>query len=202
MTPIVKKSGGTHLRGKPLADGDYHLVVNIWVYNSRGQVLLTQRHPDIPFGLKWACTGGSAIAGEDTLTAAVRETREEIGLTVQPQELILAGQERRLHSFLDTFILCRDVGPGEIVMQPEEVVDFCWVGPVAVPPHGAGGAIAPRAQKLFHHLPRKDPQGQPLPQTSSTIRERKTASSFLFFCACLKLSLFDKNFPFRQPAIA
>ena len=74
-----QKKRGTHLRGKPLADGDYHLVVNIWVYNSRGQVLLTQRHPDIPFGLKWACTGGSAIAGEDTLTAAVRETREEIG---------------------------------------------------------------------------------------------------------------------------
>ena len=84
-----QKKRGTHLRGKPLADGDYHLVVNIWVYNSRGQVLLTQRHPGIPFGLKWACTGGSAIAGEDTLTAAVRETREEIGLTVQPQELIL-----------------------------------------------------------------------------------------------------------------
>lgn len=148
-----QKKRGTHLRGKPLADGDYHLVVNIWVYNSRGQVLLTQRHPGIPFGLKWACTGGSAIAGEDTLTAAVRETREEIGLTVQPQELILAGQERRLHSFLDTFILCRDVGPWGDCDAAGGGCGLLLGGPVAVPPHGAGGAAAPRTQKLFHHLP-------------------------------------------------
>ena len=69
-----RSTGRQHLRGTPMADGDYHLVVNIWVVNSAGQVLLTQRHPDIPFGLKWACTGGSAITGEDTLTAALRET--------------------------------------------------------------------------------------------------------------------------------
>ena len=113
------KTNRKHLRGEPIADGDYHLVVNIWIYNSQGKVLLTQRHPDIPFPLKWACTGGSALAGEDTLTAAIRETREEIGLILSPDELIPAGQERRLHSFLDTFIVCRDVLPGEIVMQRE-----------------------------------------------------------------------------------
>ena len=156
-----QKKRGTHLRGKPLADGDYHLVVNIWVYNSRGQVLLTQRHPGIPFGLKWACTGGSAIAGEDTLTAAVRETREEIGLTVQPQELILAGQERRLHSFLDTFILCRDVGPGEIVMQPEEVVDFCWVGQSQYRRMEREGLLHPALKNFFTTYREKIPRGHP-----------------------------------------
>lgn len=122
-----RSTGRQHLRGTPMADGDYHLVVNIWVVNSAGQVLLTQRHPDIPFGLKWACTGGSAITGEDTLTAALRETREEIGLEVLPQQMVLVAQERRLHSFLDTFVVCMDVKDSQIVMQPEEVVDFCWV---------------------------------------------------------------------------
>ncbi len=121
------KIGRRHLRGEPIADGDYHLVVNIWVYNSRQEVLLTQRHPEIPFGLKWACTGGSALVGEDALTAAVRETREETGLVFAPQELILVGQERRLHSFLDTFVVCKDIADEQIIMQPEEVVDFCWV---------------------------------------------------------------------------
>ena len=122
-----RSTGRQHLRGTPMADGDYHLVVNIWVVNSAGQVLLTQRHPDIPFGLKWACTGGSAITGEDTLTAALRETREEIGLEILPQQMVLVAQERRLHSFLDTFVVCMDVKDSQIVMQPEEVVDFCWM---------------------------------------------------------------------------
>lgn len=40
-----RSTGRQHLRGTPMADGDYHLVVNIWVVNSAGQVLLTQRHP-------------------------------------------------------------------------------------------------------------------------------------------------------------
>ena len=123
-----RSTGRQHLRGTPMADGDYHLVVNIWVVNSAGQVLLTQRHPDIPFGLKWACTGGSAITGEDTLTAALRETREEIGLEVLPQQMVPVAQERRLHSFLDTFVVCMDVKDSQIVMQPEEVVDFAgWM---------------------------------------------------------------------------
>ncbi len=104
------KTTRTHLRGEPIPDGDYHLVVQIWIYNKEGKVLMTQRHPDIPFGLKWSCTGGSVLAGEEPLAAAVRETRE-----------------RRLHSFQDTFVVFRDVADSEIVMQPEEVVDFCWV---------------------------------------------------------------------------
>lgn len=158
------KKRGTHLRGKPLADGDYHLVVNVWVYNSRGQVLLTQRHPDIPFGLKWACTGGSAIAGEDSLTAAIRETHEEIGLVVKPQELILAGQERRLHSFLDTYILCRDVLPGEIVMQPEEVVDYHWVGPGQFRRMEREGLLHPALKNFFTTYREKLPQSGAVPQ--------------------------------------
>ena len=61
------------------------------------------------------------------VAAAVRETREETGILLEPQELILLEQERRLHSFMDTFVVFRDVADSEIVMQPEEVVDFCWV---------------------------------------------------------------------------
>lgn len=158
------KTNRTHLRGEPIADGDYHLVVNIWIYNSEGKVLLTQRHPNIPFPLKWACTGGSALAGEDTLSAAVRETREEIGLTVSPEELICAGQERRLHSFLDTFVVCRDVSPEEITMQPEEVVDFCWVDEVQYRKMQREGLLHPALKNFFdvyrEKIPRTSPFGK------------------------------------------
>lgn len=155
------KTNRKHLRGEPIADGNYHLVVNIWIYNSQGKVLLTQRHPDIPFPLKWACTGGSALAGEDTLTAAIRETREEIGLILSPDELIPAGQERRLHSFLDTFIVCRDVLPGEIVMQPEEVVDFCWVNESQYRKMQREGLLHPALKNFFEVYREKIPRNNP-----------------------------------------
>lgn len=144
-----RSTGRQHLRGTPMADGDYHLVVNIWVVNSAGQVLLTQRHPDIPFGLKWACTGGSAITGEDTLTAALRETREEIGLEILPQQMVPVAQERRLHSFLDTFVVCMDVKDSQIVMQPEEVVDFCWVDEAQYRKMEQDGLLHPALKNFF-----------------------------------------------------
>ena len=144
-----RSTGRQHLRGTPMADGDYHLVVNNWVVNSAGQVLLTQRHPDIPFGLKWACTGGSAITGEDTLTAALRETREEIGLEILPQQMVLVAQERRLHSFLDTFVVCMDVKDSQIVMQPEEVVDFCWVDESQYRKMEQDGLLHPALKNFF-----------------------------------------------------
>ncbi len=35
--------------------------------------------------LKWECVGGSVLKGEDSLTGALRETKEEVGLTLDPK---------------------------------------------------------------------------------------------------------------------
>ena len=36
--------------------------------------------------LKWECVGGSALKGEDSLEAALRETKEEVGLELSPDD--------------------------------------------------------------------------------------------------------------------
>ena len=78
-------TGKTHRRGDPLAKGDYHLVAHVWIQDSNGRFLLTMRSPNKGFPNLWECTGGSALTGEDSLTAAVREVREETGLSLQPE---------------------------------------------------------------------------------------------------------------------
>lgn len=78
-------TGRTHRRGEFLQPGDYHLVVHVWMENSNGQFLLTKRSPNKGFPNMWETTGGSALAGDDSLTAALREVREETGLTLQPE---------------------------------------------------------------------------------------------------------------------
>ena len=86
-------------------------------------------------------------------------------------------------------------------MQPEEVVDFCWVGQSQYRRMEREGYCTP-ALKNFHHLYReKIPRGNP----SANIFDDKRKEERIFlslFCAHLNVSLFDKNFPFRQPAIA
>lgn len=56
--------------------------------NPAGQVLLLHgwepRHPDRPF---WFTIGGGVEEGEDSATAAARELREEVGISVDPASL-------------------------------------------------------------------------------------------------------------------
>lgn len=76
-----KLTGQEHIRGEKVPQGYYHLVTHVWIRNKKGEYLISQRSADRPtYPLKWECTGGSVLKGEDSLTAALRETQEEIGL--------------------------------------------------------------------------------------------------------------------------
>ena len=73
--------GCDHIRGEEIPQGCYHLVVHVWVRNSKGEYLLSQRSEDRPsFPLMWECVGGSVLKGEDSLTGAIREVQEEVGV--------------------------------------------------------------------------------------------------------------------------
>lgn len=82
-----ERTGRDHIRGEEIPQGYYHLVVHVWIRNRRGEYLISQRSADRPtYPLKWECVGGSVLKGEDSLTGAVRETLEEVGLRLPPSE--------------------------------------------------------------------------------------------------------------------
>ena len=46
--------GTNHLRGQELPDNCFHLVVHVWIKNSQGQYLISQRAADRPtYPLLW-----------------------------------------------------------------------------------------------------------------------------------------------------
>ncbi len=82
------KRGYTYVRESKrlLAEGEYHLVVHVWIRNARGQFLMSRRAASRPHNpLLWECVGGSVIAGEDSLAGALRECYEEIGVRLVPE---------------------------------------------------------------------------------------------------------------------
>ena len=85
FTKEGKPTGKQHRRGDPLPPGYYHPGVHVWIKNSKGEYLMSQRAADRPtFPLKWECVGGSVLTGENSLTGAIREVREELGITLNP----------------------------------------------------------------------------------------------------------------------
>ena len=97
------KTGALHRRGDPLGPQEYHLVVEIWTLDGQGRVLLTRRDLRKHFGGLWECTGGSALAGEDSRTAVRRELREETGLDLGDAEPELLGTTVYEEEFVDTY---------------------------------------------------------------------------------------------------
>ena len=116
-----RPTGKTVVRGAPLAPGERFLGVNVTVLDRRGRVLLTRRAPEkIPFPNTWEITGGAALAGETSAEAVSRELCEETGLAAFPREFALLAVEKRPHSFMDRYLLRREVEIGALTFQPGE----------------------------------------------------------------------------------
>ena len=78
--------GKDHVRGEQLPIDGYHLMVHVWIRNSKGQYLISQRSANRPtYPLMWECVGGSVVKGEGSLLGAIREAKEEVGVDLMPE---------------------------------------------------------------------------------------------------------------------
>lgn len=116
-------TGKKHRRGDSLGEGEYHLVVHVWVEDADGKFLLTKRSPNKGFPNLWETTGGSALAGEDSLTAALREVREETGLTLDTGSGRKILSVRKEDCFRDVWLFRHDFNIEDIVLLPGETTD-------------------------------------------------------------------------------
>ena len=117
------KTGKLHRRGDPLGEGEYHLVVSVWMRNSRGEYLLTKRSANKGFPNMWESTGGSALAGDDSLAAALREAKEETGLSLDENKGRCILSMRGKDNFIDVWLFEQDFDLNEVVLQPGETCD-------------------------------------------------------------------------------
>ena len=127
-----KPLGMTHPRGRqyPMPPNTYHTVVTVFTVDRDNRILLTLRAPiKGMYPNYWEFTGGSGIAGEDSLTSAHRELLEETGINCPSEELIFLDTLREPSAFMDCY-LCRLDKAGEdvtVTLQEGETVDFQWV---------------------------------------------------------------------------
>ena len=113
--------GKTVVRGAQLAAGERSLGVSATVLDRQGQVLLTRRAPEKhPYPNTWEITGGAVLAGESGAEAVSRELCEETGLAAFPQEFTLLDVETRPQSFMEHYLLRREVDVSALTLQPGE----------------------------------------------------------------------------------
>ncbi len=127
--------GKDHVRGEQLPIDGYHLVVHVWIRNSKGEYLIAQRSANRPtFPLVWECVDGSVIKGEDSLQGALREVKEEVGVDLLPEkgQVILSDIKKIefgkvVNKIVDVWLFEYD---GEVDLSnatTDEVVQVAWM---------------------------------------------------------------------------
>ena len=123
-------TGRFHERGVPMKPGDYHPSVIVWIVNGRGEFLITQRSPEKRAGGMWETTAGCAVAGEDSLTAALREVREEVGLRLDPADGVVYKEYPYPHvsgdgaAYNTVWVFRTEYDTADVVLQPGETCGF------------------------------------------------------------------------------
>lgn len=116
------KSGKIIERGTLLEPGEYFFAVHIYLYNSKGEFLLTKRSEKLKnYPGLWDMTSGCIVSGEDSLQAAQREVYEELGVELPEEQLEYMGRFRRKWNLVDIWFARCDFEPEDYSFQDGEV---------------------------------------------------------------------------------
>ena len=126
--------------------GTYHRTAHIWILRPDEdkddfQVLLQKRskNKDSFPGCYDISSAGHVQAGDEYEISAIREMKEELGITAKPEDLQYIGLHKGFEDtlcrgkrffnreFARVYVYCGDVNDDEIKIQPEEVESVMWV---------------------------------------------------------------------------
>ncbi|AWE09031.1 NUDIX domain-containing protein [Lysinibacillus sp. 2017] len=115
-------------RGDAMEPNDFHVVVHVCIFNSKGEMLIQQRQPfKHGWSNLWDLTcGGSAVAGDTSQQAASRELSEELGLQYNFENMRPRFTMNFQNGFDDYYLIDSDVDLNSLTLQQEEVQAVKW----------------------------------------------------------------------------
>lgn len=123
-----KIAGMTLIRGEKIPNEIYHLVSDVIVRHMDGTYLLMQRDIRKHFGGMWEATaGGSALKGEDALSCAIRELREETGIEAEDLSEVGCVIDDNNHTIYVEFLCVTACAKDCITLQEGETSAYKWV---------------------------------------------------------------------------
>ena len=105
-------------------DGAYYLCIHAYIVTRDKKYIIQRRSMTKKYfpGI-WDITCGAADSGEDSLTAAIREVKEELGLNLEGCRYTLAGRNIYFDCLNDVYFFYTDYTIDDCVPDPEEVMD-------------------------------------------------------------------------------
>lgn len=140
---VLNQDGSFAEISKPKSEvhknGDWHRTVHTWILNSKNELLVQLRSPTkINSPNLWdISSAGHISAGDGSKISVIRETKEELGIEIVPEDLKYLGEvktqdnlnngtyiDNEIH---DVYLVHKDFEIGDLVLQKEEVSDARWI---------------------------------------------------------------------------
>ncbi len=129
--------GKVETREKCHTEGLWHKAVAMFIINSKGQVLLQKRSANKKMWPNmWDITaGGHVLAGEFGFQSIIREAEEELGITLNKNDITFVGSSISTNvqgdivnnHFNEFYIVNKDIDETTLKLQEEEVSEVKWI---------------------------------------------------------------------------
>lgn len=105
-----------------IPDGLYHLTVNVWIINSKNEVLMIKKslNFDLRYPGYWTSINGNVISGNDSYYTIKDTISKKIGIKITAADKIIKlGEDLRnpYHYIYETFVICKDLNIESIFMD-------------------------------------------------------------------------------------
>lgn len=130
-------TGEVASREKCHKEGLWHKAVTLFIINSKNQVLLQKRSANKKLWPNlWDVTaGGHVLTGEFGFQAIIRETKEELGLYLEKNDITFIGSTISSNvkgnivnnHFNEYYIANKELDTESLTLQKEEVSDIKWI---------------------------------------------------------------------------
>ena len=128
-------TGKTCLKSEAHKHGYFHPTIHVWLYTSNKKILLQKRalSKKVFPGLWDISVAGHIAAGENIITGALREVKEEIGFDILPENLHKIGTRKHMvnhpngiidNEFHHVFIAELTIPIEDLTLQVEEVAEL------------------------------------------------------------------------------
>ena len=119
-----RKHTGYWIRGSGSRKEDEHvLIAAALLRRNDGRYLITKRSPQKDDANKWNIQGGAALAGEDSLTAAIRENGEECGIVPDSSSAELFMSVMKNTAFFDIWLFKQEYSLDDVALCDGETCD-------------------------------------------------------------------------------
>ena len=117
-------TGETIYKGQEVPKGRYYITVVVFIQNDKNEFLIQKRVAKKDG--KWATTGGHPVSGETSKQGIITEIKEELGINVIENNIILFKTLKTEDDFVDIYYLKENVNIAKIKIQEDELEDVKW----------------------------------------------------------------------------